>query len=1344
MQCKACPQIENCRAGNTRCTTIDDAWCEKKGAQSRCNPGFEYNEVTKGRSTCPPKDCHRKELEQRWPNIDGNCTDGVHTVFRGPGCTVKCGPGYVAHAGVFGTRTATLLATCSEDGTWDDEDIRGQCQGKECPEDRVKLPNSTSTCADMSSANNPFIFGADHTCEYLCADGFERGGPRACLLADPTCAGGDCEVRMQGGECVPKPCTPSIIPHSASSEPCRGNYTDTCDFSCGDGYVKEGEHRCSATGTFVGGYCRHTGCISWLDASTECVPRPTNATVTETVLGQISCGESVSGNTIQARSMAGTNAAGEHVYTFAVTQGVTIVQFDSCASTFDTYLRVMTGQMSHEIAACNDCGSCGDVLAHTAVRELHSSRTAVLTAELVCHLPSCNHTLLIEGSGKAEGHYDVTMSCRAAGYHQSVAGVDERQVFTQIDPFLAAVAEGFARSYELQLLESSCILVVRCVLPNFVVSSGQDIVITTGELDTNMVLRLGHLRIDGALTIVGRRELQLYFDGGISFSAQTNLTIAGNVLLGDRRLLFDASAAPVLGLITLRGNVTWNARTHDVVLAGTLPGELVAAPAGGTAPASMPSPPTTTTLCRDQPICANLSHIFDMAEAAGRQTCSTWTPAETEGANCIANASAVTLPTGWELACPQSCHAPCTGSSAVGPQTMVSYKIGGNFTFEPVGWWCDPDGACSACIDCPQPCSAPLPAVDAGTLSLDDDDSFTAVLTCKQGVCASNPFMMGVTCTDGVWSQLQANCSVQQSPPKCTAKSLPRIEPSAGSWHMYPPIPYAALVCHSSRRDEYTFSSAFTSLRCQNGEWVVNNDAAPADSQPATCIPKPPNVPQSTTYLCSDAPLPNVRGGHFNVQDGGRSATLTCSSGYDLLNPHEDTIECVSWAWRSAAPAWAPIAARREARDAGVACVARGIQNAHSRLRCTHIQGADDEGQEARVCQQGRIEVYNGALGKWGTVCGHWLWNNDEAANIVCRAQGFAGGSMYTFGASHRLPAMDVVAGYRVCTGQEEHILQCPHPPKLMDSLPDPDCANGCDASCRDHALDQGAICYNTESISQLMPSIETCQDCHIGCSGSGEAARQSVIFGCIDYYTAPCNYRMLRDTDGFSNMVVAMYDTALAEFAACAENQLEPTDSTHGTGYCHGAISSAATLRNGDVCVDGSRANIGFHIRIPFRVNAEGLYTFRMHAKHGMGSFHLVDGAEHMWNNDDETQNAQLAVGDHEFELLSFENCCDEHAALEVHLPCDQPADPWRIVRAGVTPCMDCTSSPDAQADCVTRRSSLTAQQSPAPPAQLDCNRDDPCRTESVKTQCVACSSCRLGYRCECPENHDWGLRGC
>jgi hypothetical protein len=124
----------------------------------------------------------------------------------------------------------------------------------------------------------------------------------------------------------------------------------------------------------------------------------------------------------------------------------------------------------------------------------------------------------------------------------------------------------------------------------------------------------------------------------------------------------------------------------------------------------------------------------------------------------------------------------------------------------------------------------------------------------------------------------------------------------------------------------------------------------------------------------------------------------------------------------------------------------------------------------------GRVEVWNPRIerpgapnnGAWGTVCGHYFWDNDNMANTVCRQLGFSSGSTYTFGASKALPSLPIVTGYRTCQGGEYDLFQCdPSAAKVAD----PDCGNGClgadgeqgtgddsiDPTCI-HSIDQGAI----------------------------------------------------------------------------------------------------------------------------------------------------------------------------------------------------------------------------------------------------------------------------------------------
>eukprot|EP01045_Picozoa_sp_COSAG04_P009104 COSAG04_NODE_519_length_13169_cov_10.968248_9_plen_57_part_00 len=40
-------------------------------------------------------------------------------------------------------------------------------------------------------------------------------------------------------------------------------------------------------------------------------------------------------------------------------------------------------------------------------------------------------------------------------------------------------------------------------------------------------------------------------------------------------------------------------------------------------------------------------------------------------------------------------------------------------------------------------------------------------------------------------------------------------------------------------------------------------------------------------------------------------------------------------------------------------------------------------------------------------VCGHWIWDNDNLASMVCRQLGYHSGELYTFGSTNHLPVRD-------------------------------------------------------------------------------------------------------------------------------------------------------------------------------------------------------------------------------------------------------------------------------------------------------------------------------------------------
>ena len=94
----------------------------------------------------------------------------------------------------------------------------------------------------------------------------------------------------------------------------------------------------------------------------------------------------------------------------------------------------------------------------------------------------------------------------------------------------------------------------------------------------------------------------------------------------------------------------------------------------------------------------------------------------------------------------------------------------------------------------------------------------------------------------------------------------------------------------------------------------------------------------------------------------------------------------------------------------------------------------------------GRIEVFKD--GKWGTVCGHYTWNNHHAAEVVCRRLGYRGGRTYKV--SNSPNDLPIIVGWRICSGGEENLLECP----LQDGRTEANEMDDCS-----HEIDVGASC---------------------------------------------------------------------------------------------------------------------------------------------------------------------------------------------------------------------------------------------------------------------------------------------
>ena len=106
---------------------------------------------------------------------------------------------------------------------------------------------------------------------------------------------------------------------------------------------------------------------------------------------QASCGQTLTGSTSSSSNRIG-NLAPDHIYEFCTSVSGTHT-FNSCGSSFDTWLRVWTQDLSHELLSCDDCGSCGT--------------QTILTGELGV---GC-YKLVIDGYSTSSGTYTVGITC---------------------------------------------------------------------------------------------------------------------------------------------------------------------------------------------------------------------------------------------------------------------------------------------------------------------------------------------------------------------------------------------------------------------------------------------------------------------------------------------------------------------------------------------------------------------------------------------------------------------------------------------------------------------------------------------------------------------------------------------------------------------------------------------------------------------------------------------------------------------------------------------------------------------------------------------------------------------
>merc|ERR1719436_1667721 len=97
---------------------------------------------------------------------------------------------------------------------------------------------------------------------------------------------------------------------------------------------------------------------------------------------------------------------------------------------------------------------------------------------------------------------------------------------------------------------------------------------------------------------------------------------------------------------------------------------------------------------------------------------------------------------------------------------------------------------------------------------------------------------------------------------------------------------------------------------------------------------------------------------------------------------------------------------------------------------------------------KGRVELYRN--GQWGTLCGHYWWDNQRGAENICNQLGYSEGTKYTAPGG----SGPIQTGNRLCNGGETDILDCP---LRRGEL------TGCT-----HDHDQGVHCTGDRDLSKL------------------------------------------------------------------------------------------------------------------------------------------------------------------------------------------------------------------------------------------------------------------------------------
>jgi len=113
--------------------------------------------------------------------------------------------------------------------------------------------------------------------------------------------------------------------------------------------------------------------------------------------GTLQCGESTNGTTVGAPNVVGYKS-GDRVYEFTLNK-TTLIDLNTCGSSFDTILRIYDGEGIVELFVCDDCGYCG------------TCNICSSLSRITGYFPEGHYYVVLEGYENSEGNYSLELLC---------------------------------------------------------------------------------------------------------------------------------------------------------------------------------------------------------------------------------------------------------------------------------------------------------------------------------------------------------------------------------------------------------------------------------------------------------------------------------------------------------------------------------------------------------------------------------------------------------------------------------------------------------------------------------------------------------------------------------------------------------------------------------------------------------------------------------------------------------------------------------------------------------------------------------------------------------------------